>query len=275
MSEVFPMVQNWIALYGLKVIGAVAILVLGMFAARYLRKAAVSLMRKAKVEETLVGFAGNVLRFVLMALVLIAALEQVGFSTGSMIAVLGAASLAVGLAMQGQLSNLAAGVLILIFRPFRMGHLVEVGGNLGTVEGITMLTTNLVTPDGKAVIVPNSKVIGDTITNISAKPLRRVDLVVGIGYDDDVAQAKQILADMLKNDPRVLVEPPVWVGVLELADSSVNLGARGWVNSGDWWATLTDLTERAKQALEERGLSIPFPQRDVHLFPSDEKAQAA
>jgi small conductance mechanosensitive channel len=275
MSDMLPQVQAWLALYGLRVVGALAILILGFIAAKLVRKGAVSLLRRANVDETLVGFAGGLLKFILGALVLIAALEQVGFSTGSLIAVLGAASLAVGLALQGQLANLAAGVLILLFRPFKVGHLVNVGGSLGTVEGISMLTTNLKTPDGQAVLIPNSQVVSQTITNLSAKPIRRVDLVVGIGYEDDLSEAKAVLSEMLQSEPRVLDDPPIWVGVLELADSSVNLGARGWVNTADWWQTLTDLTEQAKLRLDAKGISIPFPQRDIHLIKSDSQAEAA
>jgi len=266
MNELVRQISEWLALYGLKMVGALAILVLGVMAAKMMTKLTRRLLRRAKVDETLVSFGGNILHFFLVGFVVIAALNQLGFQTASLIAVLGAAGLAVGLALQSNLSSLASGVLILLFRPFRIGDLVEVAGVNGTVESMGILATNLKLPDGKLAIIPNTKVFGDKLVNFVATPNRRIDLVVGIGYGDDLLKAKEVLGKVLAEDPRVLASPEPKVQVLELADSSVNLAVRPWVKNSDFWDTRCDLTERIKLRLDQEGISMPFPQRDVHLL---------
>ena len=266
MNELIKQIEEWLALYGLKIVGAAAILVLGIAAAKMLTRLIRRIMRKAKMDETLVSFGGNIIHFFLVGFVVIAALNQVGFQTASLIAVLGAAGLALGLALQSNLSSLASGVLILLFRPFRIGDFVEVAGVSGTVESIGILTTNLKLPDGRTAIIPNTKVYGDKLINFFSTPNRRIDLVIGIGYGDDLLKAKQVLNQILAEDARVLGDPAPTVQVLELADSSVNFAVRPWVSNSDFWNTRCDLIEKIKLRLDAEGISIPFPQTDVHLF---------
>lgn len=269
MNNLMQPIGEWLALYGLKIVGAVAILVLGIAAAKILTKLVRRVMRKAKMDDTLVSFGGNIIRFFLMGFVVIAALSQLGFQTASLIAVLGAAGLAVGLALQSNLSSLASGVLILLFRPFKIGDFVEAAGISGTVDSIGILATNLKLADGRIAIIPNTKVYGDKLINFFTTPNRRIDLVIGIGYGDDLLKAKKVLTQILSEDSRVLTDPPPWVQVLELADSSVNLGVRPWVQNSDFWSTRCDLVEKIKLRLDAEGISIPFPQTDVHLFTED------
>ena len=274
MNELMQQIGEWLALYGLKIVGAVAILVLGIAAAKMLTKLIRRVMRKAKMDDTLVSFGGNIIHFFLVGFVAIAALNQIGFQTASLIAVLGAAGLAVGLALQSNLSSLASGVLILLFRPFKIGDLIEAAGVTGTVESIGILTTNLKMPDGKIAIIPNTKVYGDKLINFFTTPNRRIDLVIGISYDDDLLKAKEVLTQILSEDLRVLTDPAPKVQVLELADSSVNFAVRPWVKNSDFWSTRCDLIEKIKLRLDAEGISIPFPQTDVHLFTEGEVAEA-
>lgn len=273
MEQIIAHVKQWVALYGLSVIGAVAILVLGSLAVKIVVSLIQKAMNRANMDETLVSFGGNFLRFILFAFVLVAALAQVGFQTSSIIAVLGAASLAIALAMQSNLANLAAGVLILIFRPFKLEDTIETAGTLGKVEEITITSTKLRQPDGKLAIMPNNKVFTDKLVNITAAEKRRIDLVVGIGYDDDLLHAKKVLMEIIEDEPRVLNEPAPTVRVMELADSSVNFAVRPWVNNADWWKTKCDLTERIKLRMDEEGINIPYPQSDVHLYKQDPPSQ--
>ncbi len=266
MQEVMLQMKQWIAIYGLNLVGAIAILVLGIIAAGIVVGIVRKLMRKANVDETLVSFGGNFLKFALYAFVIIAALNRVGFQTGSIIAIFGAAGLAVGLAMQSNLANLAAGVMILIFRPFSLGEMIDTAGTLGKVEAITILSTKLRTPDNRLVIIPNNKIFTDKLTNITAAEVRRIDLVMGIGYDDDIKKAKDLFMDIITSHPKVLKDPAPTVQVLELADSSVNFAVRPWVNNADWWNTKCEITEQVKLRCDEEGISIPYPQQDLHLF---------
>ncbi len=266
MKEILQSAQLWLAHYGMQVVGGLAILFLGLLAAKSVTAVFRKILRRAKVDETLVGFGGNMLHFVLVMLVIIAALAQVGFQTSSLIAMMGAAALAVGLSLQSNLANLAAGVLILIFRPLRLGEMVEMGGVLGKVEEITIMVTKLRMVDGKLAVMPNTKAFADKLINFSAAQTRRVDLVVGIGYGDDIPKAKAILQGLMEADPRVLQEPAPSVVVLELGESSVDLGVRPWVGNKDWWEVKCDLLEKIKLTFDQEGISIPFPQRDVHLF---------
>jgi small conductance mechanosensitive channel len=251
--------------YGLKIIGAIAILVIGKWIARAVTNVTKKGMERAKVEPTLVSFIGSLVYVLLMIVVILAALNNLGVNTTSFVAILGAAGLAAGLALKGTLSNVGAAILIILFRPFKVGDSVEAGGTSGVVEEINMFSTIFKTGDNKVVIVPNSSVIGGNIVNYSAKETRRVDWTFGIGYDDDLKLAKETLEKILAEDSRVLKDPIPFVAVSELADSSVNFVARVWVKSGDYWGVYFDTIEKVKLVFDEKGISIPYPQMDVHL----------
>jgi small conductance mechanosensitive channel len=224
------------------------------------------MMRKANMDETLLKFVGNLTYIALLAFIIIAALSQLGIQTTSFIAVLGAAGLAIGLALQGSLANFAAGFLMILFRPIRVGDYIEGAGVAGTVEEIQIFTTTLATPDNKTVIIPNASLTGDNIVNWTLKGTRRVDMVMGIGYDDDIDKAKQIMADVVTEDERILKDPAPQIAMIELADSSVNFVVRPWVKASDYWGVYMSVTEKIKKAFDANGISIPYPQRDVHLY---------
>jgi len=265
-DQIFEKISELLVLYGLKIITAIIILIVGRWIAMGVRNIVRRLIRRANVDEIIVSFVGSLVYVALLAFVVIAALGQLGIHTTSFIAILGAAGLAIGLALQGSLANFAAGFLMIIFRPFRVEDYIEGGGIAGTVEEIQIFTTTLKTPDNKTVIVPNAKMTGDNIINWSAKGTRRVDMVFGIGYGDDIKKAKQILERICREDSRVLDDPAPTVAVSELADSSVNFVVRPWVKTPDYWAVYFDLTERVKLTFDREGVSIPFPQHDVHLY---------
>ncbi len=252
--------------YGLKVLGALLVLVIGMWIAKVIKKMVVKLMEKKEMDPTLVSFLSALIHVALKAFVIIAALGKLDIKTASFIAIVGAAGLAVGLALQGSLANFASGVLMIIFKPFSIGDFIEAGGSTGTVVEISIFTTILTSPDNKKVIVPNAQVMGGSITNFSANKTRRVDLVAGIGYGDDIDKAKSVLENILAADKRVLQDPAPTVAVVEMADSSVNLVVRPWVDGADYWGVYFDTTETIKKRFDEEGISIPFPQRDVHLY---------
>ena len=216
------------------------------------------------MDEILVNFVASIIKTILLLFVVIAALDQLGVDTTSLIALLGAAGLAIGLALQGSLQNFAAGVMLIIFRPFKSGDFVEVAGTAGVVETISIFSSTLRTGDNREVIIPNGSIYGGTITNYSARATRRVDMVFGIGYDDDIKKAKQLMEQVVTADERVLAEPAPVIAVSELADSSVNFVVRPWVNTPDYWAVLWDLTEEIKLKFDAEGISIPYPQMDVH-----------
>ena len=252
--------------FGVNILAALAIFIIGRWVVKYLKKLTLRVMEKRNVDPTLTKFVANLAYVALLAFVVIAALGMLGIQTTSFIAVLGAAGLAVGLALQGSLSNFAAGVLMIIFRPFKVGDFVEGAGVAGIVEEIQIFTTRLATPDNKTIIIPNAKLTADNIINYSAKGTRRADMVFGIGYDDDIDKARGIITDVLSSDERVLKDPPLQVAVSELGDSSVNFVARAWVNAGDYWGVVFDVTEAVKKRFDAEGVNIPFPQRDVHLY---------
>ena len=229
-------------------------------------------MGRGGVDATLIGFLANVVHMALIALVVITAVAQLGGATTSFAAVLGASALAVGFALQSSLSNLAAGVMVIFFRPFKAGDFVEAGGISGIVEEIQIFSTKLRTPDNKEVTVPNSQITGEAITNYSARDTRRIDLVFGIGYDDDIQRAKQLLEQIVAADGHVLADPEPVIAVSELADSSVNFVVRPWVSTDDYWVVTFDLTEQVKLRFDADGISIPFPQTDVHLHPAEQAA---
>ena len=271
LNTILPKLQELITLYGLKVIAAVVIFIVGRWVAKGLKRLMVRALTKGKVDETLVSFLGHLTYFTLLAFVIIAALNQLGIQTTSFIAILGAAGLAVGLALQGSLANFAAGVLMIIFRPFRVGDYVEGGGTAGIVEEIQIFTTKLRTPDNKSIIIPNAKITGDNIVNYSAKDSRRMDMIVGVSYDDDYDQVKKVLQDILAKDGRILEEPPPTIAILEFGDNSVNFAFRPWVKTAEYWDVYFALTEAIKKRFDEEGITIPYPQRDVHLFEHKEE----
>jgi small conductance mechanosensitive channel len=247
------------------IVVAAVILFGGIWLAKRIKKYIAVLMEKREIDALLASFTGNIIYVALVAFVVIAALGQLGIQTTSFIAIIGAAGLAIGLALQSSLSNFAAGVMIIAFRPFKVGDYVEAGGVSGVVEGIQIFSTQMRTGDNKAIIVPNSNITGSNITNYSAKGTRRIDMVFGIGYDDDIKKAKDILMKLLDDDERVLKDPEALVAVSELADSSVNFVVRPWVKAGDFSAVKYDYTEKVKLTFDKEGISIPYPQQDVHL----------
>ncbi|CAG9295243.1 small-conductance mechanosensitive channel MscS [Celerinatantimonas diazotrophica] len=244
---------------------ALVIIVVGFIVAGIIASSIERVMNKRKVDNTISSFTGSMVKYLLIAFVIIAALSRVGVQTASFVAVLGAAGLAIGLALQGSLSNFAAGVLIVGFRPFRAGDYVEMAGTAGTVKSVQILTTTLTTPDNKEVIVPNSSVFGGAITNYSRHEKRRLDLIIGVSYKADLKQTKAVIQAVLDNEPRILKDEPITLGVLELANSSVNFAVRPWVKTSDFWPVRYDLLEAIKNALDEAGIEIPFPQMDVHI----------
>ena len=255
-----------VAAWAPKIVGSIVILAVGWIFAKWARKFTVKALGRTHVDPILVPFVAGLVHLGLVAMVAVAAVTTLGVSTTSFVAVLGAAGLAVALAFQGTFSNFAAGVMLLTFRPFKVGDFVEVGGNAGSVKEVGIFSCMLSTPDNVQIRVPNSSIFGATIKNYSAHDTRRIDLVMGVGYDDDLGVAVRTCMDVITADPRVLSEPAPVVAVSELGDSSVNLVVRPWVNASDYWATRWDLTRALKENLESAGCSIPFPQRDVHLF---------
>jgi len=264
--------MEFLTLYGMNIIGAILILVLGWIIAKAMRSGLRRMMGHAKLDETLIGFSVNIVYYLVLTAAIIAALGRLGVPTASLLAVLGTAGLAVGLALKDSLSNFASGVMLLLFRPFRVGDVIEGGGTLGTVLGIQMFQTKIATPDNKEVTVPNSKLTADNVINFNARGTRRVELVFGIGYDDDIEQAKSIINAEITADARVLKDPEPFVHVIELGESSVNIACRPWANAPDWWSLTCDLQQRVKEKFDQAGISIPFPQRDIHVINGDKAA---
>jgi small conductance mechanosensitive channel len=249
-----------------RVLGAFAIFIIGRWVAKAVGGGVKKLLLNRNVDKTLVLFVSKVLYVLVMTFVILAVLEVLCVKTTGAIAVLGAAGLAVGFALQGSLANLAAGILMIIFRPFRAGDFVETAGVKGVVNEVGIFTTRLTTPDNKSVIIPNGKVTGDNIVNYSATGTRRVDLVVGVSYADDLDKVRQVTKSVLSADERILKEPEPTIAVLELGDSSVNFAVRPWVNTADYWDVYFDTLENLKKRFDSEGITIPFPQRDVHLY---------
>ncbi len=264
-SNIIPVLQEWAAIYGIKIVAALIIFVVGRWVAKALKNLTRKLMERAKVDPTLIPFVANLIYMLLITVVIIAALNKLGIQTTSLIAIIGAAGLAIGLALQGSLANFAAGILILIFRPFKVGDYIEGAGTAGTVEKIEIFTTHLKTPDNREIIIPNAKLTGDNIVNYTAKEIRRMDLVFGVSYGDDLKKVKEVLYRVLQEDDRVLKDPAPMVGVIDLADSSVNFAVRPWVRTAEYWTIFFDLKEAVKKRFDAEGISIPFPQSDVHL----------
>jgi small conductance mechanosensitive channel len=272
-SEVIDGIVMIVTTYGLKVIGAIAILIVGWMAAGWARRIVIkTLSRSERVDKMLHGFFGSLVKYLILAVTVIAVLNQFGVQTASLIAVLGAAGLAIGLALQGTLSNVAAGVMLLIFRPFKIDDYVDIAGLAGTVKSVGLFVTELATPDNVQIIVPNSQVWGAAIYNYSFHNKRRVDLLVGVAYEDDAQKAMEVLLQEASTDARVEKDPAPFIAVAELADSSVNLTLRVWCDNADYWPLKFDLTKAVKRRLDAEGISIPYPQRQVHMAPSPSKA---
>jgi len=250
--------------YGLKIIGAVLTLLFGRVLAGLARKGVKRLLQKSKTDEALKSFLSGLIFILIMVFTVIAALSKFGVQTTSIVAVLGAAGFAVGFALQGSLANFAAGVMLLIFRPFRIGDLIEVAGVLGIVKEIHIFNTEVATLDNVKILIPNGKIVGDVIKNISGYETRRIDLIFGIGYASSITKAYEIIQKELKEDNRILSDPEPQIAVSELADSSVNLIVRPWVKKDDYWDVRFDLTRKIKESFDESGIDIPFPQRVVH-----------
>ena len=264
METVTGLIGYWVSNYAIKIVIALLIFLVGKWLSRKLSILLSKLLQKNKVDQILVRFLENISYYTLMIMVLIAAAGQLGIATTSFLTVLGAAGLAIGLALKSSLSNFASGVMLILFRPFSVGDFITAGGASGTVNSVNIFNTVLITPDNQKVIVPNNSITSGNITNVTANPTRRINLVIGIGYEDDILKAKEVLMGVLKSEPRVLSEPAPSVAVSELGDSSVNFVVRPWVKTGDYWKTLCDLTEKIKLTFDKEGISIPYPQRDIH-----------
>ena len=252
--------------WGINLISALVVFVLGRWLAKLIVKALSKVMKRASVDETLVNFLGNVLYVALLVVVIIAALDRLGVNTTSVLAVFATAGLAVGLALKDSLSNFAAGVMLIIFKPFKVGDFVEAGGSAGTVEEIRIFSTIMRTPDNREITIPNGQIYSGTIINVTARDTRRIDLVFGIGYSDDLVKARDLIWNVINSDDRILKDPEPAVALAELADSSVNIAVRPWVKTSEYWAVRSDILEKVKQAFDNNNISIPFPQRDVHLY---------
>ena len=254
--------------YGLKIVGAIVILIIGRIVAGIARKIVRGILDRAKTDPAVISFVTSLTYILILTFAVLAALAKFGIQTASFVAVLGAAGFAVGFALQGSLANFASGVLILVFRPFRIGDLIEAAGVFGTVKEIHLFTSILATVDNVQIIVPNGKLYGDIIKNFSANDERRVDLVVGIGYTSSIQKAYEIIENLIKEDKRILSDPAPTIAVSELADSSVNFVVRPWVKKDDYWPVKFDFTRNVKETFDANGIEIPFPQRTVHMVSS-------
>jgi small conductance mechanosensitive channel len=264
MSEMVSRVTLFLTTYGIQIIGAIIILILGRIGAGMGRKLIGRVLARSNTDPAVISFVSNLTYFLILTFAVLAALAKFGIQTASFVAILGAAGFAVGFALQGSLGNFAAGVLILILRPFKIGDYIDASGTAGTVKDIELFNTILATPDNVKILVPNGKLFGNVIKNYSAYDTRRIDLVVGIGYGSSIGKAVEVLQGLLKSETRILSDPPAQIAVNELADSSVNLVVRPWVKSQDYWGVRWDLTRAIKESFDEHGIEIPFPQHVVH-----------
>ncbi len=265
MEKILADLQVWITHYGLKILAAIAIFIIGKIVAGILKKITKKTLKKSKVDDTLSSFLTQIIYALTMTFVVIMILGKLGVETASFVAVIGAAGLAVGLALQGSLSNFASGVLIILFRPFKIGDYIEAAGISGVVDKISIFHTEVKSVDNKKIIVPNSKITSDNIINYTAEKKRRVDIVVGVGYNDNLDKVREVIQKILSEEKRILKEPTPTIAVLELADSSVNFAVRPWVNTSDYWDVYFNLQEQIKKQFDKEGISIPFPQQDVYL----------
>jgi small conductance mechanosensitive channel len=257
---------DFILVFGPKLLGAIVTLIIGLWIIKFLVRIADKGMKRADLDVSLQRFLSSFIGIILKVLLLISVASMVGIATTSFIAILGAAGLAVGLALQGSLANFAGGVLILLFKPFKVGDFIDAQGYMGTVHAIQIFITVLKTPDNKTVIIPNGPLSNGSLTNFSTESQRRVDMSFGIGYEDDIAKAKEVLNRLVAEESRIIQEPAPQIMVGELGDSSVNFNVRVWCNAADYWGIYFDMQEKVKYAFDKDGISIPFPQRDVHLY---------
>ncbi len=264
-ESIISIFENTILVYGMNFIVAILIFVVGKWLANIITRLSRKLLEKSKVDTVLVDFVSGIIKSILVLFVIIASLGELGIDTTSLVALIGAAGLAIGLSLQSSLQNFASGVMLILFRPFTAGDFIEAAGISGVVESISIFNTVMRTGDNKEMIVPNGAIYGGVIVNYSARDTRRVDMVFGIGYDDDIKQAKEIMQKILEADARVLNDPAPLVAVSELADSSVNFVVRPWVKSEDYWGVQFDFNEKIKLAFDEASISFPYPQMDVHL----------
>ena len=265
-KEMIETVLNQLTQYSLKVIAAILILVIGLWLAKRIKKIFVRLLTSKKIDEMLVRFFANLLHGAMAAFIIVAAIGNLGVETTSFAAVIASAGLAVGLALQGSLSNFAAGVLLIVFKPFKVGNAVKVANEMGVVVEVGLLATELKSFDNIKMMIPNASIMSGPITNFSANPTRRIDMLIGVSYSDDLHKARQIIVDLIEQDERILKDPAPQVMVSNLGESSVDITVRPWVNAADFWATKCDLTLSIKEKFDAEGISIPFPQRDVHLI---------
>ena len=270
-TEIINSITQIAADFGLRLLYAVLIIFVGRWVVKLLLKIIKSALEKTTVEETVRIFVANLLSTLLMVIIFIAAINQLGIETTSIIAMLGAAGLAIGLALQGSLANFAAGILIVIFRPYKVGDYIEAGSAAGTVLDIQIFSTVLKTPDNKVVVVPNGAIMDSSIINYTGQETRRVDIIASCGYEDDIDKVKDILQDILNQDERILKEPEPRIAVSELADNSINFIVRPWVNSSDVLSVKYSILEQIKKRFDAEGISIPYPQRDVHIYNHDTK----
>lgn len=261
MENYIEAFKNILIEYTPKAITALVILLVGLFLIKLIINSAKKIMQKKEVDITLQKFLTNLGNWILKIILFITVISQLGIATTSFAAVIAAAGLAIGLALQGSLANFAGGVLIMIFKPFKIGDFIQAQGESGTVKEIEIFTTKLNTPDNKEVIIPNGKLSNDNIINFSTEKTRRVDITFGVGYDSDIKKTKEVILEVANNHPAILKEPAIAVNVSELADSSINFFTRCWVNSSDFWAVKFDLTEQVKEALDKAGIEIPYPHR--------------
>lgn len=252
--------------WGINLALALVIFIIGRWIARGISNVVKRLMRKAELDEILTSFVSNILYFALLVVVIIAALDQLGVNTSSVLAIFATAGLAVGLALKDSLSSFAAGTMLVLFKPFKAGDFIEAAGINGVVEKIRIFSTVMRTGDNREITVPNSQIYGGTIVNYSARDTRRIDMTFGIGYEDDIKQAKSLMEEALNEDERILKDPAPVILLMELADSSINFAVRPWVNSDDYWVVRADLMEKVKEKFDNAGISIPYPQRDVHQY---------
>ena len=267
---VAPLIVSWAG----RILAALAIFLAGRWVSQALRRAFRRAVAAAEMDATLTRLLSSLIYIVLMVFVVLTALTALGVNTTNFLAVLGAAGLAVGLALRDSLANVSAGVMLVLFRPFKVGDFIDAAGVSGSVRSIRLFSTVLKTPDNRVVTVPNALIYADSITNHSAEDTRRIDLVIGIGYGDDIARARALIQGVLSQDDRILLDPPPAMLLSELGESSVDIAVRPWVKSADYWAVRSDLLERIKRALEHAGLSIPYPQRDLHIVSGDAEGTA-
>jgi small conductance mechanosensitive channel len=272
IDKILETITVWFTTYSIKIVAAILIFIIGKWLCRRITNLLTKIMEKNNIDVTLVKFLGSIVYYTLFIVVMIAVAGQLGINTTSFLTIIGAAGLAIGLALKDSLSNFSSGVMLIMFRPIKIGDFVDVGGVTGTVQSIDIFNTTIHSPDNQKHIVPNASITSAVITNVTANDTRRVDLVIGIGYDDDIARAKGILEAIIKKEERVLENPATNIAVSELGDSSVNFVVRPWVKTSDYWDVYFDLTEEIKITFDKEGISIPYPQQDVHLF-SEQKSQ--